>query len=101
MLNTRSKNMPRVRARKSGGVSVTLPARLAAVLRVEEGGYVDVEEVKGGVLLRPLSPQDRRKAALEGVRSVQAWVRPSPGMKRLSPEAQEDSIAEMLDKDDE
>ena len=93
--------MPRVRARKTGQVSVSLPARLAAILRVEEGGYVDVEEVKDGVLLKPLSPEERRKAALEGVHTVQARVRPSAKMKRLSPEAQEDAVAEMLGEGDE
>ena len=94
--------MPRVRARKSGGVSVTLPARLADRLRVKEGGYVDIEEVKEGVLLKALGPEERRKAALAGVHAVQARVKPSAKMKRLSPEAQEDAIAEMLsDEGDE
>ena len=93
--------MPRARARKSGAVSVTLPARIAAVLRVEDGGYVDVREVKNGVLLKPLSPKDRRRAALEGVRTVQARVRPSAKMKRLSLEQQEDAISAMLDEADD
>ena len=92
--------MPRARAKKSGGVSVTLPSRMAAALRVEEGGYVDVEEVKGGVLLKPLSADERRKAALEGIHAAQARVRPSPAAQRLSPEAQEEAIATMLDEDD-
>ena len=91
--------MPRVRARKSGGVSVALPSRLAAALRVEEGGYVNVEEVQDGVLLRPLTQQERRKAALEGIQAAQARVRPSAAMKRLSPEAQEKAIVAMLDED--
>ena len=93
--------MPRVRARKSGDISVTLPARLADRLRVKEGGYVDVEEVRDGVLLKPLSAEERRKAALAGIRAVQARVRPSAKMKSLTPEAQEDAIAEMLDEDNE
>jgi bifunctional DNA-binding transcriptional regulator/antitoxin component of YhaV-PrlF toxin-antitoxin module len=101
MLNTRSNNMPRVRARKSGDVSVALPARLAARLRVKEGGYIDIEEVEDGVLLKPLSPEERRKAALEGVHAVQARVRPSAKVKGLAPEAQEDAIAEMLSEHDE
>lgn len=93
--------MPRVRARKSGGVTVTLPSRLAARLRVEEGGYLDVEEVKGGVLLKPLSPDDRRKAALQGIHAAQARVHPSDRTKRLSADAQEKAIASILDEDDE
>ena len=93
--------MPRARAKKSGGVSVTLPSQMATALRVEEGGYVDVEEVKGGVLLKPLPPEERRKAALEGIHAAQARVRPSSSMKKLSPEAQEDAIATMLDEGDE
>jgi antitoxin component of MazEF toxin-antitoxin module len=96
MPNARSDNMPRVHARKSGDVSVTLPPRLADRLRVKEGGYVDVEEVKDGVLLKALSPDERWKAALAGVHAVQARVKPSAKMKRLSPEAQEDAIAAML-----
>ena len=92
--------MPKARARKSGGVSVTLPPRLAAVLGVEEGGYVDIEEVKDGVLLKPLSPEERRKAALEAVRALQARVRPSGEMSGLSPEEQEEAIATMLGEDD-
>ena len=52
--------MARVRARKSGGVSLTLPLRVAAALHVGDGGYVDVQEVKDGVLLKPLSPEARR-----------------------------------------
>lgn len=93
--------MPRARAKKSGEVAVTLPARLAAALRVEEGGYVDVEEVRGGVLLKPLPAEERRRAALEGIHEAQARVRPSGAMERLSPAAQEDAIAAMLDEDDE
>jgi bifunctional DNA-binding transcriptional regulator/antitoxin component of YhaV-PrlF toxin-antitoxin module len=96
MLKTRSDHMPRVRARKSGDISVTLPARLADRLRVKEGGYVDVQEVKDGILLKALAPDERRKAALAGVHAVQARVKPSAKMKRLSPEAQEDAIAVML-----
>lgn len=93
--------MPRVRVKKSGGVSVALPERLAALLHVEEGGFVDVEEVKDGVLLKPLSPEDRRKAALEGIHALQAEVRPSPEMERLSPEEQEEAILAMLEEADE
>jgi bifunctional DNA-binding transcriptional regulator/antitoxin component of YhaV-PrlF toxin-antitoxin module len=93
--------MPRVRARKSGDVSVTLPARLAARLRVKEGGYIDIEEVENGVLLKPLSPEERRKATLEGIHEVQARVRASAKVKGLPPEAQEDAIAEMLSEHDE
>ena len=56
--------MPKARAKRSGGVAVVLPQRLAASLHIGEGGYVDVQEVKGGVLLKPLSAAERRKAAL-------------------------------------
>jgi len=93
--------MPRARAKKSGGVSVVLPSRLAAALRIEEGGYVDAEEVSGGVLLKPLSSEERRKAALESIHAVQARVTASAAMKDLSPEAQEEAIAAILDEDDE
>lgn len=93
--------MAKLRAKKTGSVSVTLPPRLAAALRVTDGGYLDVEEVRGGVLLKPLSAEQRRNAALEGIRSAQARVRPSAKMRRLSPEAQERTIAAMLDTDDD
>jgi hypothetical protein len=92
--------MPRVKARKSHKVVITLPPHLAAALHIEEGGYVDAQEVEGGVLLKPLSPEERRAAALDGLRAVQARVRPSPEMAQLSPEEQEAAIVRMLAEDD-
>lgn len=92
--------MPRVKARKSHDVLIALPPHLAAALRVEEGGYLDAQEVEGGVLLKPLSSEERRATVLDGIRAVQARVRPSPEMARLSPEEQEEAIAGMLAEDD-
>jgi len=45
-------------------------------------------------------PEERRKAALEGIHAAKASVRPSPEMAALSPEAQEEVIAAMLQVDD-
>lgn len=100
MIN-RSHNMPRVKAHKRHDVLVALPPRLAAALKVGEGGYVDAEEVQGGVLLKPLSGEERRQAAIEGIRAVQARVRPSPRMAKLPPEEQEDAITRILEEADD
>ncbi|MDZ4760998.1 MAG: hypothetical protein SGJ21_08010 [Alphaproteobacteria bacterium] len=89
--------MSHIKVEKTGGVSITLPNDLAAVLRVEEGGYVDAEQVEGGILLKPLSAERRRAAALESIHVLQARVRPAKAMESLSPEEQEDFIAETLD----
>lgn len=91
--------MARVKARKSHNVVVALPPHLAAALHIEADGYVDAQEVEGGVLLKPLAPEERRAAALEGIRAVQARIRPSPEMARLSPEEQEEAITRMLAED--
>lgn len=92
--------MSNIRVRKAGGVSVTLSPHLAAVLHVEAGGYVAVEEVTDGVLLKPLPARERREAALEGIHAVQGRVKASPEMQRLNAVAQEDAIAAMLDEED-
>ena len=88
--------MARVKAERSGEVVVALPEYLASALRVEQGGYIEAEQVEGGVLLRPLSPEARRSAAHARIESLQARVRPSKDMSRLSPEEQEAAIEEMV-----
>lgn len=47
-----------------------------------------------------VAAQARRMSALEGIKALQASVRPSPKMRRLSPEEQEDAILAMLEEDD-
>lgn len=47
-----------------------------------------------------MAAQARRMSALEGIKALQASVRPSPKMRRLSPEEQEDAILAMLEEDD-
>lgn len=92
--------MARVKAERSGEVVLALPEHLASALRVDQGGFVEAEEVEGGVMLKPLSPDARRSAAHERIVSLRARVRPSKEMSRLSPEEQEAAIAEMLQADD-
>jgi hypothetical protein len=91
--------MAHVKAERSGEVLVALPEDLASVLGVDHGGFVEAEQVEGGVLLKPLSPEARRKAALDRIAKLQARVRPSKEMSRLTPEEQEDAIADMLQAD--
>lgn len=70
---------------------VTLPAPLRRRLKLAEGALLEAEEVEGGILLRPVSIVDRKKAWRK-VREIverDKWIGPEP---RPSPEEEEQFI---------
>jgi bifunctional DNA-binding transcriptional regulator/antitoxin component of YhaV-PrlF toxin-antitoxin module len=97
---SRPEDLSRIRVRKSG-VVVTIPPRIAALLRAESGGFVEAEATPDGVLLKPLPPEKRREALLDRLHALQRRVRPSPETAALSPEEQEEAIADILGEENE
>jgi AbrB family looped-hinge helix DNA binding protein len=70
---------------------VTLPAPMRRRLELAEGALLEAEEVEGGILLRPVSVVDRKKAWREVMEIVERdkWIGPEP---RPSPEEEEQMI---------
>ncbi len=88
--------MPRVKIREN---QLTLPEELRRALSSASEDELDAELVEDGVLLRP-SASARRKAAREGIRAIQRRVRRSPELDAMSPEEEEEMIAELLEADE-
>jgi AbrB family looped-hinge helix DNA binding protein len=53
---------------------LTLPIEIRRALNVKDGDYLEAQVVKGGVLLKPVSLVERKRA-WEGVRKVMSRVR--------------------------
>jgi AbrB family looped-hinge helix DNA binding protein len=81
--------MTRVRLLRGG--QVTLPAAMREQLRVKEGDYLEAEMVEGGMLLKPISAEEREQAWDELIRIIDQPKRRAP--TTLSPEDEEDWIA--------
>ena len=77
---------------------LTLPDELRQALSQAESDELEAELVEEGVLLRP-SAAARRRAAREGIRAIQRRVRRSPELDAMSPEEEEEMIAELLEAD--
>jgi AbrB family looped-hinge helix DNA binding protein len=74
---------------------ITLPAELRKQFHLEEGDYLEIEAVKEGILLRPVSvldPQQARKALRELLDRVHAKLPPS----EQDPKAQEEEITRVI-----
>lgn len=87
--------MPRVKIHEN---QLTLPDELRQALSSANEDELDAELVEGGVLLRPSSAA-RRKAAREAIRAIQQRVRRAPELDAMSPEEEEEMIAELLAAD--
>lgn len=77
------------------GGQVTLPADIREKLKLAQGDYLEAEVVENGVLLKPASDVERKKAwqrildAPKGVR----YIGPEP---RPTPEEEEEWLAEEI-----
>jgi AbrB family looped-hinge helix DNA binding protein len=74
---------------------ITLPAAVCRQLEIAEGDYLEVEVVDGGVLLKPITEAERKKAWTEIRRIIDTpkWRRPPP----MSPEEEEQMIFEEVE----
>jgi AbrB family looped-hinge helix DNA binding protein len=74
---------------------ITLPAEIRKQLEIAEGDYLEIEVVDGGVLLKPTSEAERKKAWDEIRRIIDTpkWRKP-PSM---SPEEEEEMIFEEVE----
>jgi AbrB family looped-hinge helix DNA binding protein len=74
---------------------ITLPADLRKQFDLAEGDYLEAEAVEEGILLKPVSVVERKKAGKALVKlmaKVHAQQRPS----KLSPQQQEEEIAAII-----
>jgi AbrB family looped-hinge helix DNA binding protein len=74
---------------------ITLPAEIRRQLEIVEGDYLKIEVVDGGVLLKPITKAERKKAWAEIRRIIDEpkWRKP-PSM---SPEEEEQMIFEEVE----
>ena len=77
---------------------ITLPTEVRDALRVGEGDYLEAELVEGGVMLRPVPGEGRRKEAWEQVRSAIGSVLPSPEQATKPLDEQEAEILAAVDQ---
>lgn len=74
---------------------VTLPPELRRRFKLGDGTYLDASEVEGGILLRPVEV-DRRRKAWDQVMAVveeEKWAGPGP---LPGPEQEEEQIYELI-----
>ena len=86
-------NMALVKLKRAA--QITLPAELRKQFHLEEGDYLEIEAVKEGILLRPVSildPQQARKALRELLDRVHAKL----PLSEQDPKDQEEEIARVI-----
>ena len=71
---------------------LTLPADVRQALNVREGDYLDAEVVKGGVLLKPVSVVERKRA-WKRIENTVAKVRDANSNPGADNRAEEEVIA--------
>jgi bifunctional DNA-binding transcriptional regulator/antitoxin component of YhaV-PrlF toxin-antitoxin module len=69
---------------------LTLPAEIRTALKVKDGDYLEAQIVKGGVLLKPVSVVERKRAWNQ-IRRAVSEVRDSK--PRKSAKADEEAVA--------
>jgi AbrB family looped-hinge helix DNA binding protein len=74
---------------------VTLPAELRRRFKLDDGTYLDATAVEGGILLRPVEVDGRRKAwsQVMAVVEEEKW---SGGEPPPSPDQEEEQIYELI-----
>ena len=75
---------------------LTLPVEVQRALNVREGDYLKAEIVKGGVLLKPVSAEERKRQAWEKILHATSQVRDLGPDPRKSNEEEEEEIAEYV-----
>jgi AbrB family looped-hinge helix DNA binding protein len=74
---------------------ITLPAELRKQFNLTEGDYLEAEAVEDGILLKPVSVIERKKA-WQGVVKVLDRVHAKLPPSKKSPRKQEEEIAQMI-----
>ncbi|MBI4253215.1 hypothetical protein HY623_03520 [Candidatus Uhrbacteria bacterium] len=74
---------------------ITIPTELKARFNLSEGDYLKAEGVKQGILFKPVSVINKERAWEEIFSSIKK-VRPSSGVRKKTPQAQEESIATII-----
>jgi AbrB family looped-hinge helix DNA binding protein len=74
---------------------ITLPAKIRKQLEITEGDYLKIEVVDGGVLLKPITEAERKKAWVEIRRIIDTpkWRKPLA----MSAEEEEQMIFEEVE----
>jgi len=74
---------------------ITLPAKIRKKFHLSEGDYLQVEEVKQGILLKPVAVIEK-KLAWEKVFKTKERVKEKRRPRKLSIKAKEEEIARMV-----
>ena len=74
---------------------ITLPARIRRKFRLSEGDYLEVEEVKEGILLKPVEVVEREKAWEKVFKAMEEVKEKKPARKQ-SLKAKEQEIARLV-----
>ena len=74
---------------------LTLPADIRRAYQLAEGDYLEVESVPEGILLKPVSVVERKRA-WKDLHQAAAEVRDARPKKSQSPSEQEEEIAEAV-----
>ena len=74
---------------------ITLPAELRKQFNLEEGDYLEVEAVEGGILLRPIAVIDRQHAR-QALRDILDRVHAKLPPSDKSPLEQEEDITRII-----
>ena len=85
--------MALVRVKRSA--QITLPAELRKQFHLEEGDYLEVEAVEGGILLKPVSVIDRAQAGKQLLALLERVHTKQPPSDK-SPQEEEEEIARLI-----
>jgi len=86
--------MPLVKVSRSA--QITLPAEVRKPLEIEEGDYLSVETVEGGILLKPVVVMDKESARKKLMDLLDQVPRGKPKKKFKDAREEEEAIAEMI-----
>jgi AbrB family looped-hinge helix DNA binding protein len=75
---------------------LTLPDEVRRALNVQEGDLLEAEIVKEGVLLKPVSTLERKRAAWKRIEEITSRVRDRTPDTSKSNEEEEEEIAESV-----
>ncbi|QQS49626.1 MAG: AbrB/MazE/SpoVT family DNA-binding domain-containing protein [Acidobacteriota bacterium] len=86
--------MPLVKVSRSA--QITLPAEVRKPLDIEEGDYLSVESVEGGILLKPVVVMDKEEAWKRLFALLDQIPRGKTRKKFRDAREEEEAIAEMI-----
>ncbi|MGA1368081.1 MAG: AbrB/MazE/SpoVT family DNA-binding domain-containing protein [Blastocatellia bacterium] len=86
--------MPLIKVSRSA--QITLPAEVRKPLDIEEGDYLSVEPVEGGILLKPVVVMDKKEAMKRLQALLDQVPKGRPKKRFKNAQEEEESIAEMI-----